>query len=571
MSRTSERSSAARLWMDKLLATGDGAPSLARKCEFASMIRAESPETSQQLDRMLLGNVEQLRAALGEARSNLNELKEVLDKITAPPWHMGVFICPIDECPVNDFAQPGQPEAPEGQRVMVYHGGSRRVVNLAEGLEAEGFALGDEVFLNAEANLVIGKSAYGAQRVGETALFDRYTDDGRLVVRWRDEELIFDAAGQLDGVELDGGDQLRVDRSAWVAYEKIQRAAGRRYFLSEVPNATPDQVGGQRGPLRTLLSALTTVLVAPEKAKIYGLSGRQSILMVGPPGCGKTLMARVAAYEIARINGRQCRFAVVKPSEWEDPYVGVTQQNIRNCFQALREAAKEGYAILFLDEIESVGRIRGSVVGHHSDRFLAALLAEMDGFDGREGVAIICATNRKGLADPAFLERISDVEIEVNRPDMRGAREIFQIHLPESTPFSPNGKVASETRNEIVERAVSRLYTPNAENELCVIRFRDGKSRTVAAREMISGRTIEQICRAARQAAFLRDVEGGEAGLRVEDIDEAVCGALSRLSTTLSSGNARAYLGDLPQDIDVVAVEPIARRVGRSHRYLNVT
>jgi SpoVK/Ycf46/Vps4 family AAA+-type ATPase len=291
--------------------------------------------------------------------------------------------------------------------------------------------------------------------------------------------------------------------------------------------------------------------------------------MEGAPGCGKTLMARVGVAEVSRISGKQSRFGVVKPGEWEDPFVGVTQANIRGAFRALREAADDtGFAVLFLDEIESVGRIRGSAVGHHSDKFLAALLAELDGFADRSDVAVIAATNRKGLCDPALLERF-DTHIHVGRPDMRGAREILDIHLHGSAPYSPNGDAAPATRQEMIEHAISRLFSPNAENEICVIRFRDGKSRTVTARELVSGRLIQQICQAAQKSAFLRDVTCGEPGLRLEDMEEAVSGALERLSTTLDRQNAHHYLADLPQDVDVVAVEPVVRRTRQRHRFLN--
>ena len=445
------------------------------------------------------------------------------------------------------------------------------MVSLAEGLDAGSLALGDEVLLNGEMTLVVGKAPDDLPRSGETAVFDRSTADGRLVLKWRDDELIAQPAGPLQAAGLEAGDLVRWDRSAWIAYEKIERAAGRRYFLDEVPDARPEQVGGQGPTLSALLAALTTTLVAPETAKVYGLGGRCSILMVGPPGCGKTLMARVAAAEIARLTGRRCRFAVVKPSEWEDPYVGVTQQNIRNCFLALREAARDGLAVLFLDEIECVGRIRGSAVGHHSDKFLAALLAELDGFSGRDGSGADFRQQPQGPRGPFpagadFRRRAGRQRVRARRE----AREIFEIHLPESLPFSPNGDLASVTRRQIAQRAVSRLYGPNAENEVCVVKFRDGKTRTVAARELVSGRMIEQICRAARQAAFLRDVRSKERGLRVEDIDEAVADAIQRLSTLLTPRNAHAYLADLPQDIDVVAVEPVVRRVAHAHRYLNI-
>jgi proteasome ATPase len=541
-----------------LRAVGQGAPTPEEKCQIVASLRAQSPETSQRLDRMFVDEAQQLRTGLMEAHANLHELKELLEKVTAPPWHVGVFLHPLDGW--------GSP----GHRMLVHHAGVRRVVNLADGLDPASFGLGELVFLSQDLTCVVGKSPDRLPHVGETARFSRHTDDGRMVLRYRDEELVLDVAAPLRNTELAAGDSIRLDRAAWIAYEKLPRAEARRYLLDEVPTVRSEMVGGQQRNLQTMLGALTTTLVEPEKARRYGLGGRRSILMVGPPGCGKTLMARVAAAEIARQSGRKCRFGVVKPAEFEDPYVGVTEQNIRNCFHALREAASDGMAVLFMDEIECCGRIRGSAVGHHSDKFLAALLAELDGFSDRDGVAVVCATNRKDLVDPALLERISDIEIQVCRPDMRGAREVFGIHLSTALPYCPNGEAAASSRQDLIARAVSRLFAPNADNQLCTLKFRDGKSRPIAARELISGRVIEQICRAARQRAFLRDVRLGDAGLRGEDIDEAVSDAIDRLATTLTPQNARAYLADLPHDIDVVAVEPVVRQLSRAHRYLNV-
>jgi proteasome-associated ATPase len=311
------------------------------------------------------------------------------------------------------------------------------------------------------------------------------------------------------------------------------------------------------------------ILVEPKRAAAYGLTGRNSILMAGPPGCGKTLMARVAVSEIARLTGKKCRFAVVKPAEWESPWVGQTQENIRQCFQSLREVGEDGYAVLFMDEIESIGRIRGGAVSQHSDKFLAALLAELDGFADRRNVAIICATNRKDLLDSALYERLSDLEISVGRPEMTGARAIFQIHLPESVPFHPNGELAKSTRQELIEHAVSQFYSPNAGNELCTLRFRDGKQRVIVARELASGRLFENVCRSARRSAFLREVRGGVTGVQLSDMQDAVSQTLERMRHTLTINNAQAYLHDLPQDVDVVSVEPIVRKVKQPHKYLN--
>jgi SpoVK/Ycf46/Vps4 family AAA+-type ATPase len=183
----------------------------------------------------------------------------------------------------------------------------------------------------------------------------------------------------------------------------------------------------------------------------------------------------------------------------------------------------------------------------------------------------VSATNRKDLIDAALLERLSDVEITVPRPDSRGAARIFEIHLSEKVPVHPDGSVAAQTRREIVETAVSRLFAPNADGACCVLHFRDGKTRPVSARELLSGRFIEQVCRSARDAAFVRHVAGGTPGVRVTDMEKAVSDGVQRLSTTLTRYNAHAYLDDLPQDIDVVRVETPRRQVPRSTRYLNTT
>ncbi|MEN6493686.1 MAG: AAA family ATPase [Thermoguttaceae bacterium] len=555
MTRPMEERFAETAWFEIITAAGHSSLGFEERCAMLHRRRNESLETSSRLDRMLLDEIDRRGRGLQEAGASIDKLKELLDKLTTPPWHSGVFLRPV--------------ETEGGPRAMVHYGNGRHVVNLAGALTLDSLQAGEEVFLNNDLSAITAKSPFGLPQVGEMGSFSRLTEDGRLIVECRDEELVVSAAASLDPSQLKPGDLIRWDKATWMAYERVERASGRRYFLDEVPDVRPETVGGQRTSLQTLLGALKAKLVAPDLAKLYDLDGRETILMVGPPGCGKTLMARVAAAEIARTSGKKCRFAVVKPGEWEDPYVGVTQRNIRECFEALREASEEGYAVLFLDEIETIGRVRGSAGALHADKFLGALLTEIDGFAGKEGIAIITATNRKDLVDPALLQRLSGIEITVDRPDIRGAREIFQIHLKETLPYHPNGEVAPETRKEMINQAVSQLYAPNAQNELCTLKFRDGKTRTVTARELASGRVIEQICRDTRRTAFQRHVDGGEPGLRLEDMIEAVSSTIQRLSTTLTPQNAHAYLFDLPQDTDVVAVEPVVRPAGRAHRYLN--
>jgi proteasome ATPase len=540
-----------------LMSLGEGAASPEQKVALAQSIRQQGDAQSRELDRYLIEVSDRSVAGLREAQASLKKISEVVEKLTEPPLHPAVYLGPV-------------PTA-KGQRHLVAIGSSRRVVGVTEEVPVESLAKGDEVYLTHEQNVVMAKSPFGQSPCGEVGTLERRMEGGRLMLNVRgDEKFIVEAAESLANQELRPGDPIRWQRDSWMAYERLPQAEESEFLLEDVPTIGRDRVGGQDANLNSLLLMLTATLVAPEQALLYGIGDRLCILMVGSPGCGKTLMFKVVAAELQRLSGKKCRVAVVKPGEWEDPFVGVTQQRTRSTFEALRRAAQDGIVVLFLDEIEAVGRIRGGLANTHSDKFLAALLAELDGFVGLRNVAVVAATNRKDLIDPALLERLSDVEIAVGRPDMRGARSIFGIHLAESFPYNANGKSAAATRREMIETAVSRFYSPNAGNELCVLRFRDGKTRTITARELASGRCFEQICRSARRAAFRRSVNGGEQGLCAADMEEAVAEAMERLATTLTPRNAHAYLSDLPQDVDVVSVEPIVRRVSRPHRYVSV-
>jgi len=542
--------------LDPLFVLGQDDFSIEDKLEYAAMIRATEPDGARRLDHYLLTETARLREGLLAAEEKQSQLGVLIAKLTAPPWHAAMFVRAIDSA--------------HGPSAIVLHGSTQRIVGVADGIALGDLPPGNEVFLSANLNLIMAKSPRGERLCGETAHFDRKLPNGCLVLKSRDEELIVEPAPQLAGTELETGDLLRFERNAWMAFEKAERAVGHKCILEDVPEVRSTQIGGLDAQVETLFSALTMALTDPGRAARYGLGGRQSVLMIGPPGCGKTLMAKAAASEVMRASGTRCRIAVVKPAEWESPFVGETQANIRNFFKSLREAATDGFVVAFFDEVESVGRIRGSAVGHHSDKFLAALLAELDGFVDRKNIAIIAATNRKELVDPALLERLSDLEIPVARPDLRGARAIMRVHLPKTLPFCPNGSEAQATREDLIETTVSRFYGPNADNEVSTIRFRDGKERTVSARELISGRILGQVTRHACRTAFQRELRGeGEPGLRLSDIEEAVSLAIERMRTSLSVENAHSYLADLPQDIAVVSVQPVVRKIKQPARYLS--
>jgi proteasome-associated ATPase len=506
-----------------------------------------------------------LRAALARAQQTQGELRALVEQLTDPPWHPALFQRGI--------------ETPRGRRALVWIGGQPRVVNLHPDLDAASLRCGDPVYLDqAQANVLAAAGEAFAPPL-DTASFVRFAAHDRLVVRCRDDELVLESAARFDAVALRAGHLVLFDRASRIAMDRLESSAGRQYLFEDAADLALDAVGGHRRALEDLLLALTASLLQPLLARAYGLGGRRAVLLYGPPGCGKTLMARTAAAEIQRRGGRRCRFAVVRPGEFESPYVGESEANIRACFAALRESAGDALAVIFLDEIDSIGRVRGAMGARHADRSLTALLAELDGFAGRGEVAIVAATNRRDLLDPALHSRLADVEIAVGRPDRAAAREIFAIHLPASLPFAAPegdagvepGSAASEAlRAEVVEVAVSLLYAPNADNALCTIQLRDGSTREVRARDLASGRLFEQIALGARERAFRRHLQGGAAGVRSSDAADAVEDALARLATTLGVHNARAHLADLPDDVDVVRVAPVARRPARSGRYQHV-
>jgi proteasome-associated ATPase len=543
-----------RIPFDRLTAVGRGALTNEQKTRAVAELRRKHPELAEQIDAFYIEENTRLHHQLLEVQSYHRRLEAAVNQLTAPPLHAATYL--------------GDAPNGHGPAALVQHGNGRRVVPLADAVDPGSLALGDELLLNADLSAAAAKAPFGAPAFGETALFERLLSEDRLLVRSHDDQVVIGIAGTLIGETWEPGDLVRWDRSARLAFEKIDPTEVNEFMLETVPDIPPERVGGQEAVLKELLSSVTLALLRPELATKYELDGQQVILLVGPPGTGKTLRAKVVASEVRRLTGKDVRICVVKPGQFEDPYVGMTQRRIRECFKAARRCG--GFVLMFLDEIDSIGRARGGLTNHHSDRFLAALLAELQGFENdSNNLVVIAATNRLDLLDPALAERL-EVQLFVKRPDRREAKAIFSIHLPECLPFSCNGRKPADQRDELIERAISAFYSPNGDNTICTVRFRDSGDRVVEARELASGRCFEQICRSARRAAAFREIAGGEAGIRVEDIAEAVHATLEKLSATLTRANIRAYLTDLPQDMDVVSVDPVNRRVASPHHYLHV-
>ena len=523
--------------------------------------RRSNPQESLELDRFFLTEFRRAQKDMEEARkrhakieAKHAELGALIEKMSSPPLHEAILVELHSES--------------DRTLAKVAHGGTRRLVELHHEIDPERLRPGDVVFLSSELSVLLKPSRNEARATGEIATVERTVSPHRVVIRDRDTEVVIDAAVALHDLVLKPGDQVLWSRDVMMALEVVAPSDTTPAFVNieDLTGDEPQLLGGLDAKLERIVALFTQSFVSPELAAAYDVAAQnKSLLLVGPPGCGKTSIARQVAQLVGKIVGKHCRFANINGSELESPWVGETQRNVRELFRALNE--HDGPTILYIDEAESIGRHRGQSVGHHSDKFLSQWLTSLDGFKRRDGVAVIASTNRKDLIDGALLERISGMEVTIPRPSMDAAREILDIYLPDSLPYRTNGAPAPTARRAVIDRALSRLYAPNGGSELAVIRFRDGTNRTVSTRHLASGRLFEQICVSARQRAFERHSRTGESGVTVNDMEEAVADAVQKLTTTLSVRNIRHLLDGLPQDVDAVAIDPVTRGV-RKHRYL---
>ncbi len=563
MKRTRKMPDLARL-LSPLAAFGEGAPGIAEKVQLVRSLRGQSEDIDHFIDEYLVCEVARMGAGLLETQAAQGQLRKRLQLLAAPPHHPAIFL--------------GRHDGDAGPGAMVCHGSSRRVVTFADDVDVDAIGIGDEVLLGSELNVVIRKSPYRPQRGGETAVFDRYTEDGRILVKWRDEEVVVDAAGPLAATPLRNGDLLRWERNLWLAFEKINRARGEHLFLEETPDETFDDIGGLDEAIAELQGLIRIHLEHPDLARRYRLRRKGSVLLTGPPGTGKTLIARAMSRWMADLvpSGRS-RFVNIKPGSLNSCWYGEAERNYRELFRMAREASLENPdvpVVLFFDEIDAIGSARTMSMARVDDRVLPAFLAELSSFEERGNVLVVAATNRADALDPALLRsgRLGDLIIEVPRPRRIAGRAIFEKHLRDDVPFAVQecGEDAAAAHATLIDAALSRIYAPNGGGELARLTFRDGKRRDIRADDLVSGAAIAKICGDATQHALLREIETGERGLRAEDLFRAIDQEFTRAAGMLTPLKCRKHLSGLPQDVDVVSVDPIRRTVARTHRYLQV-
>jgi proteasome-associated ATPase len=548
--------------LNDLRVRGPQAPTRERQVEMVQALRTERPGASALIDLGLVHELVRLRAGLERASHEQQELRRLLERLTAPPLHVATFLA-------GGADRDGEPLG------VVGDGATRRVVRFADGVPVATIRPGDEVLLGPERNVIVGDSRYRQNGAGETAVFDRWVDDTRVVVRVRDEELVLTAAASLRDANPATGDVVRWDRALWLAFETLPRSSGTQFLLGSTPPETFADVGGLGPQVEQLQRMIRLHYDHREVVARYALQPRSAVLLSGPPGTGKTLIARALANWVGTLSpsGRS-RFINVRPGSLHSMWFSRSEENYREVFRVARQASEhepDVPVVMFFDEVDAIGIARGDAGEHRvEDRVMTAFLAELNGLESRGRVLVVCATNRRDALDPALLRsggRLGDLVLEIPRPNRRAAADILARHLPPDVPCAGD---AEHRRQLLIDATVSRIFAPNGLGPLATVTLRDGRRQAITAPELVSGAALANIARHALERACLRDAEGGSRGLALDDLLHAVDAEFETAARTLTPANCRRFLQTLPQDVDVVRVERAATNVPRAWRYLSV-
>jgi proteasome-associated ATPase len=460
---------------------------------------------------------ERLVHALQEAKQQIELLKEEVDKLCAPPNSYGVF----------------QSTNKDGTAEIVIDGKSMRV-NVHPNVDPGQFEEGQLVVLNEAFNIV---EPGGYTQRGEIASIVEVIDNHRAIVLGHtDDEKVVTLATPLRAEKLKVGDNLMVDPRTQYAFERMPKSAVEEVVLEEVPDVTYERIGGLDEQIGILRDSIELPYLHPEIFSEYQLSPPKGILLYGPPGCGKTLIAKAVANSLAKsIEQRTGKataayFLNVKGPELLNKYVGETEHKIREVFGKAREKANEDVpVVIFFDEMDSLFRMRGSGISSDMEATVVAqFLSEIDGVESLKNVIVIGASNRQDLIDPAVLRpgRL-DLKVKVHRPDEKAARDIFTKYLTGDLPFHPTAeeKYGSDPQ-KIVEGMVldtiTQMYATDDDNKFLEVTYAKGEREIFYFKDFASGAMIEHIVARAKKKAVKRAIDHGERGIMLVDLLEAV-------------------------------------------------
>jgi proteasome-associated ATPase len=472
-------------------------------------------ETKGQLSQAVSQN-EKLTYTLREAREHIAALREEVDKLTQPPSAYGTFLGANDD-----------------ETVDVFSGGRKMRVSLHPEIDLDTLQRGQEVVLNESLIVVLAR---GPEVSGEVVTLKELLEDGTraLIVGRADEERVVELAESLQGVKLRSGDTILMDSRTGLLLERLPRPEVEELVLEEVPDISYDDVGGLDDQIEAIMDAVELPFVHREKFGEYELPPPKGILLYGPPGCGKTLIAKAVANSLAKkvaeVTGNanaKSYFLNIKGPELLNKYVGETERQIRLVFQRAREKSEEGMpVIVFFDEMDSLFRTRGTGISSDMESTIVPqLLAEIDGVETLKNVIVIGASNREDLIDPAILRpgRL-DVKIKVERPDNQAATQIFSRYLTPDLPLdaeevtSLGGGDPAKAVQAMIERTVEDMYATTEENRFIEVTYQNGDKEVMFFKDFASGAMIENIVRRAKKRAIKREIANEGRGIRTEDL-----------------------------------------------------
>ncbi|EWT07922.1 ATPase AAA [Intrasporangium chromatireducens Q5-1] len=459
---------------------------------------------------------ERLVRTLKEAREQIVTLKKEVDRLAQPPSTFGLIV---------DVEEDGTAD--------ILTGGRKMRVAVSPSVDAQELGPGREVMLNEALNVV---SVHGYERVGEVVTVKEKLSDGRLVVVTHgDEERVCRPAETLRGERVRVGDALTLDPRSNFAYEVIPKLEVEELVLEEVPNVAYEDIGGLTGQIEQIRDAVELPFLHPELFREHALKPPKGVLLYGPPGCGKTLIAKAVAASLARQVAqregsdpaeRKSYFLNIKGPELLNKYVGETERHIRLIFQRAREKASEGTpVVVFFDEMDSLFRTRGSGISSDVETTIVPqLLAEIDGVERLDNVIVIGASNREDMIDPAILRpgRL-DAKIKIERPDAEAARDIFSKYLTTDLPLhehdlSEHQGDRGETVEDMITAAVERMYSEVEDNRFLEVTYSGGDKEILYFKDFNSGAMIQNIVDRAKKLAIKDYLTTGQKGIRVEHV-----------------------------------------------------
>jgi proteasome-associated ATPase len=460
------------------------------------------------------GQNERLVATIKEARDQIVALKEEVDRLAQPPSGFGVFL-----------------EARDDGTVEVFTGGRKLRVNVSPAVDAEQLKRGQEVMLNEALNVV---EALGFEDVGEIVMLKELLEDGQraLVISHADEERVVKLAESLLDQPIRAGDSLLLESRSGYVYERIPKSEVEELVLEEVPDISYEEIGGLMRQIEQIRDAIELPYLHADLFREHRLRPPKGVLLYGPPGCGKTLIAKAVANslakQVAEKTGQSGKsfFLNIKGPELLNKYVGETERHIRLVFQRAREKASEGTpVIVFFDEMDSIFRTRGSGVSSDVENTIVPqLLSEIDGVEGLENVIVIGASNREDMIDPAILRpgRL-DVKIKIERPDAEAAKDIFSKYLTAELPLHPedlseHGESREGTIAGMIQRVVERMYTESEENRFLEVTYANGDKEVLYFKDFNSGAMIQNIVDRAKKMAIKQFLDSGQKGLRISHL-----------------------------------------------------